>query len=185
MLLYLWLEVKQRNALWVVGIVSAAFYVYICYAGKIYADMALNIYYLFASIYGLVLWRRGKSKAPDSAKPEVSVRRTSAPIALKLLLATTVLFVVITFLLKWFTDSPVPYADAFTSALSIVGMYMLAHRLIEQWGVWFVVNIASMILYYSRERFPSAVLFLIYSIVSVIGYFQWKKELQRKVKTKG
>jgi nicotinamide mononucleotide transporter len=179
MLLYLWFEIKQHNAIWIIGIISAAFYVYIFYEAKFYADMALNIYYALASVYGLVIWQRGgfAKTAGQGTKPEKAVTRTSPRAAAYLGLAALAAFVVLAGILARCTDSPVPYGDAFTTALSIVAMWMLAHKLIEQWGVWFVVNTVSMGLYFWRGLYPTAVLFLIYSIASIIGYYQWKKTL--------
>ena len=176
-LLYLWLEIKQRKAMWIVGIISSMFYVYIFYVGKIYADMGMNVYYILASIYGLVLWQRNAKQSEN--KKSITVSRTTLKTALRLTAVTIFFFAILAFILVRFTDSPVPYIDALTTALSITAMWMLAHKLIEQWHVWFVVNIISMALYFYRGLYPTSILFLIYSIASVIGYYQWKKELKK------
>jgi len=176
-LLYLWLEIKQRKAMWIVGIISSLFYVYIFYIGKIYADMGMNVYYILASIYGLVLWQRNEKKSNN--KQSVTVSSTTLKTALRLSIVTIFFFAILAFILVRFTDSPVPYIDALTTALSITAMWMLAHKLIEQWHVWFVVNIISMTLYFYRGLYPTSILFLIYSIASIIGYYQWEKELKK------
>ncbi|MDR2361336.1 MAG: nicotinamide riboside transporter PnuC [Prevotellaceae bacterium] len=182
-LAYLWLEIRQRNAMWVVGFISALFYIVIFYYGKFYADMGLNIYYMLASIYGFMVWRRrGKivaDRTGDTARSP-AVSRTPLRTMVVLTVIAAVLFVVLAFLLVRFTDSPVPYGDALTTALSIVAMWMLAHKLIEQWGVWFVVNVLSMGLYFWRGLYPTSVLFLIYSVASVVGFWAWRKELKMK-----
>jgi nicotinamide mononucleotide transporter len=181
-LLYLWLEIRQRAALWVVGIISSAFYVVIFYQGKFYADMALNGYYILAGIYGLWLWRRGNARRrqPQDATTVITVSRTTPTQAVVLAGIAATLAVVFTRVLQQFTDSPVPFGDALTTALSIVAMWMLAHKLIEQWFVWLAVNLISTGLYLWRGLEPTAILYFIYSIASVIGYFQWKKNLTDK-----
>ena len=178
-LLYLWLEIRQRAALWVVGIISSAFYVVIFYQGKFYADMALNGYYILAGIYGLWLWRRGNTRRrqPQDAATALAVFRTTLTQAMILAGIAAALAVVFTCVLRQFTDSPVPFGDALTTALSVVAMWMLAHKLIEQWFVWLAVNMISTGLYLWRGLEPTAILYFIYSIASVIGYFQWKKNL--------
>jgi nicotinamide mononucleotide transporter len=181
-LLYLWLEIRQRSALWIVGIISSAFYVVIFYHGKFYADMALNGYYILAGVYGLWMWRCGNARNnPNRVSNSVRVlpvSRTTAAQAVVLAGVAAALAGSLTFVLQRFTDSPVPFGDALTTALSIVAMWMLAHKLIEQWWVWLAVNLISTGLYFWRGLEPTAVLYLIYSIASVVGYFQWKKTMR-------
>jgi nicotinamide mononucleotide transporter len=168
-LLYLFLEIKQRKALWIVGFISSAFYVYIFFQAKFYADMGLNAYYLLASIYGWIVW---------SSKQATQVRaivRLKLPLALVLLGVSGILFLSMSFVLKNYTDSPVPFGDALTTALSIVATWMLAHKIIEQWWVWLFVNTFSAILYMYRGLYPTAFLFCCYAVASVIGYYSWKK----------
>lgn len=176
-LLYLWLEIKQRPALWVVGIISSAFYVVIFYHGKFYADMALNGYYILAGVYGLWMWRRvnTRRRQPQAAAAN-TVARTTLVQAMVLAGIAAALTAILTRVLLQFTDSPVPFGDALTTALSVVAMWMLAHKLIEQWFVWLAVNMISTGLYLWRGLEPTAILYFIYSIASVIGYFQWKKK---------
>ena len=85
------------------------------------------------------------------------------------------LFVLISFILIRFTDSPVPYGDSFTTSLSILGMWLLAQKYIEQWWFWFAVNIVSFGLYIWKGLYPTSILFAIYSVISIFGYFKWKK----------
>jgi nicotinamide mononucleotide transporter len=175
-LLYLFLEIRQRKALWVVGFVSSAFYVYIFFQAKFYADMGLNIYYLLASVYGWVVWSRRPARA-DRPAPAI-VRLRPAP-ALALLGVAGALYAALALVLKHYTDSPVPLGDALTTALSVVATWMLAHRIIEQWWVWLFVNALSAALYFSRGLYPTAILFCCYAVASVAGYYSWNRNLRR------
>ena len=74
MLLYLWLEYRASIWLWPVGVVIPAFYIYIYYVNKFYADMGVNVYYLFASAYGWYRWQRGRGR--ETSEAEVAIRRT-------------------------------------------------------------------------------------------------------------
>ncbi|MDR0693726.1 MAG: nicotinamide riboside transporter PnuC [Prevotellaceae bacterium] len=173
-LLYLFLEIKQRKALWIVGFISSAFYVYIFFQAKFYADMGLNVYYLLASIYGWIVWSH--KQTTTAGKQERSIVRLKLLPALVLLGVSGVLFSGLSFVLKSYTDSPVPFGDALTTALSIVATWMLAHKIIEQWWVWLFVNIFSATLYIYRGLYPTAFLFCCYAVASVIGYYSWKKK---------
>lgn len=87
------------------------------------------------------------------------------------------LFFIIEFILERFTDSPVPIGDAFTTALSITATWMLARKIIEHWWLWVVVDGVSLALYIYKGLYPTSVLFVFYTAMSVVGYYQWKKEM--------
>ena len=78
------------------------------------------------------------------------------------------------------SDSTVPWADSFTTALSIVGMWMLARKYIEQWWVWCIVDVASSALYVYKELYFTAALYAVYAIISIFGYYKWKKMMHNE-----
>jgi nicotinamide mononucleotide transporter len=169
-LVYLYLEYKADKWLWPVGILMPIIYIIIFYEGKFYADMGINIYYFFAGIYGWIRWTKS-----ESTPEENRIKHTPETYLIPLIITGTLLFALIAFILIRFTDSPVPYGDSFTTAVSIIDMWMLAHKYLEQWWLWFVVNVVSSALYLWKGLYPTAVLFMIYSVISVFGYFRWKK----------
>ena len=86
----------------------------------------------------------------------------------------------ITWILIHYTDSATPIMDAFTTALSIVGMWMLARGYIEQWWIWCVVDLASSALYWYTGLHFTAGLYLVYAIVAVFGYMKWKSMISNE-----
>jgi nicotinamide mononucleotide transporter len=74
-----------------------------------------------------------------------------------------------------FTDSTVPWADAFTTALNIVGTWMLARKYIEQWYVWLVVEVVSVWLYAYKGIYFYSALYCIYTVICVLGYYKWRR----------
>ncbi|MDP4205349.1 MAG: nicotinamide riboside transporter PnuC [Bacteroidota bacterium] len=173
--IYVWFEIKGHIWLWPVGILMSAFYIYIFFMSKLYADMGLQFYYLVVSIYGWLIWLSGKSKETGKDLP---ISKLKLPMAGKLIMITIPLYALLAFILVKCTDSPVPYCDAFPTTLSIIATYMLARKILEQWSVLIVVNICSTALYLYRGLNPTALLYGVYIILSVIGYFQWKKEMK-------
>ena len=169
-LLYLRLEYKANIWLWPVGVITPLLYIYIFYVSKLYAVMGINVYYLFASLYGWYCWKKNE-------QGESGFRITRLPLHLiwKLLSIFAGLFVLIAWILAAFTDNPIPYGDALTTALSIVAMWMLARKFAEQWLVWLVVNAISAGLYFHLKLYPTSILYLIYAVVSVFGYLRWGK----------
>jgi len=173
-LLYLFLSIRQNILLWPVGIISSVLYVVVFYMSAFYADMSLNVYYFFISFYGWVNWSRKKNDEDSGLKVSQAGNR------LWLILAsiTLLLFIGGGYILKEYTDSPVPYWDAFTTALSITATWMLTRKIIEHWILWVVVDLVSMALYIYRGLYPTAFLFLVYTIMAFIGYLEWKKEME-------
>lgn len=174
-LLYLYLEYKASKWLWPVGVLMPIFYVWIFLQSKFYADMGINIYYFFASIYGWIRWTKTRSEDSD-----LKISHTPRRYILPLSAIGTLLFAVMAFILIRFTDSPVPYGDSFTTALSILGMWLLAHKYVEQWWLWFFVNIVSCGLYVWKGLYPTSILFAIYSVISVFGYFKWRRMMREE-----
>ncbi len=174
-LLYLYLEYKANKWLWPVGVVMPLVYVWIFFQSKFYADMGVNIYYFFASIYGWIYWTWHKRQEEG----ELPVTHTPRRYILPLMATGLVLFALLSFILVRYTDSPVPYGDSFTTALSILGMWLLARKQVEQWLFWFVVNVVSCGLYLWKGLYPTSILFAIYSVISVFGYFKWKRMVKK------
>lgn len=176
-LAYLYLEYKANVWLWPVGIVMSLFYVIIFFHGKFYADAAVYLYYIGANAYGLFLWTRSRKQSIEKnvTKDELAITHVPANRILPIGLITIVLWMVLYGILKTVTDSPIPLGDAFTTAVSIVATWMLAQKYLEQWMLWIVVNLVSTILYFWKGLYPTGVLFIVYVIVAVLGYFRWKK----------
>ena len=169
-LLHLRLEYKASIWLWPVGVIVPLIYIYIFFVSKFYAVMGINIYYLFASVYGWYCWKRNVS-----GESGLQIARLPVRIVWYLIPVFVVLYALIVWVLLRFTDSPVPYGDGLATALSIIAMWMLAHQYAEQWLVWLVVNSISVGLYFKQELYPTSILFFIYAIVSIFGYLKWKK----------
>lgn len=168
--LYLFLSIRQNILLWPAGMISALLYMAVFFQSKFYADMGLNAYYFFISIYGWMVWRKGRAKGAE--RPVSRIKRKSAML---LLLITVIAFVGIAFILKNYTDSPIPYWDALTTAMSFTATWMLARKILEHWIIWIIVDVISMALYLYRGLYPTMILFAIYMTMAVIGYIEWKK----------
>jgi nicotinamide mononucleotide transporter len=78
-----------------------------------------------------------------------------------------------------FTDSSVPFFDSMSTALSIVAMWMLSRKLVEQWLVWLVVDMISVGLYLYKGIPITAGLYTLYSALAVAGYFRWRRQVGR------
>lgn len=177
-LIYLLLEYRASIYMWLVGIIMPAIYIYIYYSAGLYANFGINIYYLLAAIYGYLSWRGllGKKGHEESFSITRTPKRGWCIAGVMYVVAQAF----ITWILIHYTDSATPIMDAFTTALSIVGMWMLARGYIEQWWIWCVVDLASSALYWHTGLHFTAGLYLVYAIVAVFGYMKWKSMINNE-----
>lgn len=179
--IYLWLEYRASIYLWIAGIIMPAIYLFVYYDAGLYADFGINIYYLLIALYGWVAWKTGFTVfGKKEPKRELRISHAPRTACIKTSVAFVAAMLLIAYALINYTDSTVPWSDSFTTALSIVGMWMLARKYIEQWWVWCVVDVASSALYVYKGLHFTAILYAVYAIIAIFGYFKWKKLMQNE-----
>ncbi len=175
--IYIYLSVKQNVWNWFFGILNVGSYIFVFFVSKLYADMSLQIIYLAMSFYGWFHWLYGKKNDNEKQIPVINIK---LKLSIQLFLFTLVGMCVIIYILKNYTSSDVPYADAFITAFSITATWMLAQKIIEHWLVWIVIDSFSIGVYIYKGLYPTVLLYLVFTILAVVGYIEWKKELKIK-----
>lgn len=170
-IVYLWLEYRASVWLWAASIAMPVIYLWVYYDAGLYADLGISVYYILASVYGLICWLAGRHEHDGGMMP---VTRTPRAAYVPLALTAVALWVLIGYVLNRYTDSTVPWADGFTTALSIVAMWMLARKYVEQWLVWIAADAACAILYAYKDLWFTAALYMAYAVIAVAGYRKWK-----------
>lgn len=200
-LIYLILEYRASIALWVVGIVMPAMDIYLYWSHGLYGDAGMAVYYTLAAIYGYAVWKFGakwkamiKRKGSDKkegasavssdkieAASAVSSSSEDLPITFfprRLILRTLGFFILAWaatyYVLVAYTNSTVPLLDAFTNALSFVGLWALARKYVEQWLFWIAVDVVCCYLYVVKGIPFKAGLYGLYVVIAVMGYWKWK-----------
>jgi len=176
-LLYLYLQVRQRWSMWVVSIISSVVFVYSLYIAGLYADSLLYVYFTLAGVYGMWCWRKGG--AGNNTTDTIPITRTTPAQGAAYAIVTAALIAIIRYLLAHHTDSRVPMADAFVTALNVTGTYMLAKKKLEQWHVWIVANAATVALYFYKDLYLFAGLFIIYTAISFHGLSRWRRDMKK------
>lgn len=174
-ILYLILEFRASIWMWIVGCIMPAIYIVVLYQAGIYADCGMEVYYFLAGIYGLIIWLRGKTERGET----VTISHTPRRYAPFLAILFVILFVALAAFLRECTDSRVPYIDAFTTALSVIAMWMLSRKYIEQWALWLVVDAVSSGLYIYKGIYGRSLLYAIYTLMAIYGYYKWHKQIVR------
>jgi nicotinamide mononucleotide transporter len=163
-----WYAKKENILVYPVGIVSVLIYVYICFSVKLYADMGINAFYFVMSIYGWVKWSR---KTPE--KQQRPITRASRTEWIYAVVGLAVFFIILVYVLKNYTDSNVPVWDALTTAIFIVGMWLMALKKIENWLFWIAGDLISVPLYASKALVLTSFQFTVFLLLAVAGYIEW------------
>ena len=175
-LVYLILEYKASIWLWLASIIMPAIDMVLYFKAGLYADFGMAIYYCLAGVYGYMSWKWFKrSDQRSEQRGERPVTRYKRAHILPSAAALLLLWFGIWWMLTHWTNSTVPVADAFTTALSIVALWALAQKYAEQWLLWLVVDVVCCVLYVRKGIPFKAAIYGLYTVVAIFGYRKWLK----------
>lgn len=165
-----WLTVRQNIWCWPTGLIQVALYIFIFYQVKLYSDMMLHFVYVGLQIYGWHHWLHGgenRANLPVSALGSRS--RMAWPI---LAIAGTGGW---GYLMANFTDAAVPYGDAFTTVLSLIAQWLMAHKRLESWLFWIAVDVVAIGIYWHKSLYLTSGLYAVFLVLATFGWFEWRR----------
>ena len=169
-IVYLLLAAKEDLKCWYAAIISSSLYFYIMLNVGLLMEAFLQIFYIAMAIFG---WYQWKKTTINNESLNISTWNKVTHI----LVVTTV--IILSILIGQFldtnTNAELPFLDAFTTFGAIVTTYMVAMKILENWIYWFVIDSISIYLFITRELYLTSILFLIYLVIIVFGYFRWRK----------
>ena len=179
-LLSVWYAKKANILVYPTGIISVVLYVYICQKAQLYADMGINAYYFIFSVYGWIMWSR-----KDENKEELPVTYSNRKIWVISVGIFVISIAIIQVLLRIFKAddaaywaSFVPYTDTFTTAVAIIGMWLMARKKVENWLFWIATDVVSVPLYLYKALVFTSLQYFVFLILAVLGYIEWRKLAQ-------
>lgn len=166
-------NIREVHWGWPLAIVSSLMYFAIFWRSQLYGDASLQVFFAVVAGWGWAQWLRGAR--PDGSALRVArlPRRARAGA----ILATALLWPAIGWFLDTYTDTDVPWWDAFPTAASLVGQFLLARKFIENWAVWIVVNVVSVGLFATKGLWLTVGLYLVFIALSVTGWRAWSRRL--------
>ncbi len=170
---YLILAMLEDIRCWVAWIISSLMYFFVMYSANLYMEALLQIFYIFIGLYGLYQWRFKADK-----KDALKITTWSVKNHLIVIGALFFLTSLSGYVLMIYTAAASPFIDAFTTWGAIAASYLVAKKILENWFYWFVIDFVSVFLFISRELYPTALLFIVYLVLVVIGYSAWRKSWQ-------
>ncbi len=179
-LAYIFLEYKASIWLWAVGFAMQSLGIVLYYQKGLYADCGMEFYYLAMTIYGWWHWLNpSKASSLEGRAGERPVRHFPLRLALLWTIITLTAWGLIYLFLVTCTNSTVPLADSFTTALSIVGIWALARKYLEQWLIWIVVDVVTSALYFYKDIPFKASLYALYVVIAILGYCKWRRMMDK------
>ncbi len=155
---------------WPLAIVASLLYFLLFWRSRLYGEAWLQIVFAVVALWGWAQWLRGKGR--DGAP--LRVHRLTARGWAASLLAFGLSWPALGWVLKTFTDTDVPWWDAFPTALSLVGQVLLGRKLLENWLAWIAVNAVSVALFTYKGLWLTAGLYLVFIALSVVGWRAWR-----------
>jgi len=173
-LLGVWLTMRRNMLCWAAYIVSTVLFGIVTFHSKLYADTILQVVYLFASFYGVWSWWKYKGKNDLIIR---GIGITSPKEWLIGIAFTIGLGAVTGLFLHHHSDAAIPYIDSSCFAVSVLGQILQARKKIENWIIWVIADTAYAAVYFYKELYIFGGLFIIMTIMAIVGYYSWKKEL--------
>lgn len=173
-LLSVWYAKKNNILVFPTGLINTSIYVFLLWKWSLLGDMMINAYYFAMSLYGWYHWTR--KKGDDVEYPIATTTLQEKKTAIYLFVATIIFVVVVYLFFNKFT-SWMSYLDTFITGIFFVGMWLMAKRKIENWIFWIVGDIISIPLYFAKGYTFTSLQYLIFTIIAIYGYLEWKKIL--------
>jgi len=166
-ILYVILAVKERIWCWGAAAISVILYIYICYTAQLYPETGLQVFYLLIAFYGYYQWNKNDST--------LKIQQWTTTKHLLILLLGALLTFLMGFYFTIYTNAAMPLVDSFTTVFSVFATYMVTKKVLGNWLYWIVIDAVSVYLYFSRDLHLTSLLFIVYTVIAIFGYFSWLK----------
>jgi nicotinamide mononucleotide transporter len=190
-LLSVYFSIRQNIWVYPTGIISTVLFIYIMYVFGLLGDMLINVYYTVMSVYGWILWAR---YSQDQIHVDVKKASKKDWQIGGLLFFGSLIFVGLVYYFKPYIDNQFSmdgvvlgmyhldwanYTDIVTTSLFLVGMFFMAKRNIENWIFWIVADFICIPMMLYKGLGITAIQYIIFTVMAIIGYIEWKKSLAK------
>ncbi|WP_179467186.1 nicotinamide riboside transporter PnuC [Chryseobacterium sp. H1D6B] len=186
-------SIKKNIWVYPTGIISTLIYVYILFNFGLLGDCMINIYYTVMSVYGWILWNKNSK---DHIHVEVTWASKKEWIFASILFIVSLTFVTFIYYYKPYIDNKFSmeganlglyhldwanWLDVLTTSIFLVGMWFMAKQRIENWIFWIIGDFICMPMMIFKELGITSVQYLVFTIMAILGYLNWKKSFKEKL----
>lgn len=178
-ILYTIIAGKGKISCYLFGLSGTCFYSYLAFKNAIYGNLLLYMgYYFPMQILGIFQWKKHLKKSNNEIIKTELTKVELFPIAI----ITVFSILTLAYILNILKDNH-PIIDSTTTILSLLGMYFTVKRAIEQWIIWTIVNLLSIIMWFNvalsgQKVYSTVIMWIVYFILGIYFYTEWKKELK-------
>ena len=166
-----WCNLRVNPLAWPLAIASSLLYLPVFWQARLYGDAVLQLLFVAVAFWGWWQWLC----ATDASGRPLAVGYLEPRARLAALAAMALLWPAIALLLMRTTDTDVPWWDAFPTAGSVIGQFLLARKRVENWLVWVVVNLVAIGLFAYKGLWLTVVLYALFALLAVAGWRAWSR----------
>jgi nicotinamide mononucleotide transporter len=155
---------------WPLAIVASLLYFLLFWNSRLYGDAGLQVFFAVVAGWGWWQWLRGT----DGAGHVLRVRGLGTAGRVNVLIAIAIAWPATALFLRRFTDTDVPWWDAFPTAASVVGQWLLGRKYVENCPVWIVVDVVGAALFAYKGLWLTTLLYLVFVAMAIVGWRAWR-----------
>lgn len=164
------LSVRRHVLCWPVGIVGIIAYGILFAQEKLFAEMTLQIIFLYQMIFGWTQWNKNKKEFKI-----INIDKTDLLFHMMICVG---LIIVVIIILNQFFHSSQPILDSSTAVISLLANYYLAKKIIQSWHLWIFVDVLFIGMFINQGLYLSALLYVTFFIMAIFGLMSWKKSMK-------
>ena len=168
---------KQNILVYPTGIICTIITMYLMYKVSLLGHILVNLLYTIISFFGWWNWSR---KENNDLVVKVS-KFTSNDLSKSLLIFFFIVFVAY-FAHDFFAtnfEGQIKELDILTSGIFVTAMWLMANKKLENWILWIIGNVITIPLYLSSDKIILSIQYVIFTILAVQAYIEWKKSLSK------
>jgi len=166
-------NIQQIHWAWPLAFVSSVLYFFVFWHSRLYGDASLQIFFALMALWGWWQWLRGNREDGQA----LQVQRLTSNARLLWLAISGIAWLAIGLFLDHYTNTDVPWWDAFPTALSLVATYLLGRKYLENWPTWVIVNLVSIALFAYKGLWLTVALYLVFALMAILGWQTWRKQV--------
>lgn len=202
-LLYSLLAALEKPLCWLFAFISSILYFYICVENSLYLQALLQVFYVAMSVYGWWSWREQNGNEKENAlrlgsgtdsekglrqgfdeltlnaqgpKEKSGVVRWSLRELSMYMFSGLIVALITGYLFANYTETHLPWLDASITVFSFLATWMMTRKILQNWLMWIFIDTATVYLYATQSLSLSALLYIIYTLIAIYGYLQWRKK---------
>lgn len=168
------LTAKGKISSYIFNFIQMITYMFICWEARLFLEFGEQIFYFVACIFGVFLWKKNMKKNDDGTEQVIAKKFKPWHWILTIIITLATTFILGTFG-NVILGSTLPYLDAFTVALAVIAQLLMIWRYREQWAIWIVINISSLVMFAMLQQWSMVAMYVAWTINAFYGWYNWTK----------